>query len=823
MKSSLFILMCLLPVFACRGAVIIVDANGSSDFSKIQDAIKHDDYSPGDTILVKPGTYYENNISFMGRALVVTSEDPNDPNVVENTIISAASGYSVQFASDEGRDSVLTGFTIIGRGIYCYGTSPTISKNVIRDCQNRGIYGVESVGAAATPDISGNTIIDGDRHGIDDCQGPITGNIISGNGEGGLDSCDGTITNNIISNNSNNYGGGLRYCGGEITGNVISNNYAFFDGGGLYGCSGPVSGNIIIENEAHYDGGGLFYCEGSISHNIIAGNKSFDGGGIMDSGGAIYNNTIVGNRASGRGGAIFGPRGVVRNNIIAFNEADNVGGIYGLCNGACGNSYNLFWNDGGDFGGDVAKGPNDITGQSPRFATNGYWDTNDTPGDQSDDFWVDGDYHVKSEYGRWDPCNLLWVTDDKSSAAIDGGDPNDPNSDWRAELWPHGRCVNIGVYGGTAHASMSPNDVGNIADLDHDNVVIFKDLMLFTDWWGSKEGPLAADLDRVGGVNFPDYCIFAANWLAGLLPPIPDPLTWATEPDATSPDTIAMEATTAASNDDSGIEYMFWNTTLDVKSPWQDNPAWEDTGLDHSIEYSYRVKARNKGNLQETEWSEPASATIPAPQPPEPNPMTWKTVPYATSPYSIAMEATTATATYGSDVKYWFWNTTTDANSGWVDSPVWEDTGLSHSTTYSYRVKALDVNNGLDTAWSNPPVSAKTPPPESDPPIPLKMAFQDDVEIDGIPCKYDRDPFNSETLDWNVRMTAVEATDSSGGVEYFFQCTNSGGFSSGWQSERTYDRPIGGQHVDVWFKIRARDIYGNETDWSDTIRAMVCE
>ena len=834
MKSSLFILMCLLPVFACRGAVIIVDPCDPTKFNEIQDAIDDKDTKPGDTILVKPGTYNK-NISFWGMALIVTSEDPNDPNVVKNTIISVASGFSVTFDSGEGRDSVITGFTVIGHGIYCYDTSPTISKNVIRDCLNRGIYGDGSVGAA--PDISGNTIIDGDRHGIYDCQGPVMGNIISGNGEGGLRYCDGTITNNIISGNSSIYGAALWSCGGEIAGNIISDNYASLNGGGLHSCTALISGNIIVGNEAGSDGGGLSSCEGGISHNIIAGNQSYsDGGGLyMCSGPAssIYNNTIVGNRAY-NGAALNEWSGPVRNNIIAFNEAFDGGGIYGQS----GNSYNLFYrNIGGDFRGGAAQGPNDIRNTNPLFATDGYWDTNDTPGDESDDYWVDGDYHVKSEYGRWDPCNLLWVKDGVSSEAIDSGDPNDPDLDWKAELWPHGRRINIGAYGGTAHASMSPNDVGNIADLDHDNLVAFKDLMLFTgwwqsketplavsfkdvmlftDWWHSKEAPLAADLDRVGDVNFPDYCIFAANWMAGLLPPIPDPLTWATEPDASSSSTIAMEATTAVSTDSSNIQYRFWNTTLDIKSAWQDSPAWEDEGLPHSVEYSYRVKARNTGNLQETDWSDVASATIPLPRPPIPDPMTWKTVPYATSSSTIAMEATTADAAYGGDVKYMFWNITTDANTGWLDSPVWEDTGLEANKTYSYRVKALDVTSGLETAWSVPPVSAKTPPPESKAPTPDPMQWEE------IPCKCKEQ--GGDLLDYWVKMTAVEATDPSGGVMYEFKCTNNGAFSSGWQISREYKKKIGGQHVDVWFQVRAMDIYGNKTDWSDPpVRAEVCE
>ena len=36
----------------------------------------------------------------------------------------------------------------------------------------------------------------------------------------------------------------------------------------------------------------------------------------------------------------------------------------------------------------------------PCFADPGYWDPNGTPDDANDDFWVDGDYHLKSQGGR---------------------------------------------------------------------------------------------------------------------------------------------------------------------------------------------------------------------------------------------------------------------------------------------------------------------------------------------------------------------------------------------------------------------------------------
>jgi predicted outer membrane repeat protein len=119
------------------------------------------------------------------------------------------------------------------------------------------------------------------------------------------------------------------------------------------------------------------------------------------------------------------------------------------------------------------------------------------------------DYHLKSRAGRWDPNSESWVQDDVNSPCIDAGDPN---SDWTAELWPHGKRINMGAYGGTPEASMSLSDAGNIADLDTDGWVGYGDMMLFTDKWLYEAVLLSEDLNRDGIVNFTDFAIFADNW-----------------------------------------------------------------------------------------------------------------------------------------------------------------------------------------------------------------------------------------------------------------------------------------------------------------------
>jgi len=354
MKKVIVLLAFLLVAIPCQAEIIIVDPNGFGDFENIQDAINYSWH--GDTIIVKPSTYSE-SIYFNGRAITLTSEDPNDPNIIKSTIVSSSSSsYTVVFDFGEGIGSILTGFTITTRGIYCYASSPTITKNIIRDCDNRGIYGQYN----ARPLILQNKIIQNSGRGIESCGGPITNNIITEN-EGGIAHCQGTISNNEIINNSiaPGDGAGLYYCGGTIANNVISSNYCNNVGGGLYecngqivdnliainyagnggglrNCDGSITGNTILGNESQTVGGGLHYCDGNINNNIITGNKSGNfGGGLNNCRGSIYNNTIVGNIAYDAGAALYNCNTSVSKNIIAFNKANDIGGIYGLAGDPC--------------------------------------------------------------------------------------------------------------------------------------------------------------------------------------------------------------------------------------------------------------------------------------------------------------------------------------------------------------------------------------------------------------------------------------------------------------------------------------------------------
>jgi hypothetical protein len=67
-----------------------------------------------------------------------------------------------------------------------------------------------------------------------------------------------------------------------------------------------------------------------------------------------------------------------------------------------------------------------------------------------------GDYHLKSQRGRYVAASGSWVTDVVMSPCIDAGHPDEYPRD---EPVPNGERINMGAYGGTPYASQS-NSLG---------------------------------------------------------------------------------------------------------------------------------------------------------------------------------------------------------------------------------------------------------------------------------------------------------------------------------------------------------------------------
>ncbi len=107
------------------------------------------------------------------------------------------------------------------------------------------------------------------------------------------------------------------------------------------------------------------------------------------------------------------------------------------------------------------------------------------------------------------------------------------------------------------------------------------------------------------------------------------------------------------------------------------------------------------------------AANPPDVTPPTPNPMTWASVPTATSSSKITMTATTATDSESPPVQYYFECTNDPSkSSSWQSSTTYIAEGLTPLTEYTFRVKARDSYlTPNETGWSGTASATTLEPP----------------------------------------------------------------------------------------------------------------
>jgi len=263
-----------------------------------------------------------------------------------------------------------------------------------------------------------------------------------------------------------------------------------------------------------------YYCNATATNCIFTANSAVYGGAIetYTAGPVLANCTLTANSASISGDALFcdsyeqiHPSSVSITNSILWDSGDE---IFNNDNSTIVITYSNI------LGGWPGLGN---INDEPGFVLPGYWDSNNTPDEPNDDFWVDGDYHLKSRGWRWDAENNLWTQDDVTSRCIDAGNPGsplgkeplsvpgDPNNQWGRNL-----RIDMGAYGGTAQASIPPHGWAILSDLTNDGIVDFSDLENWTEDWLNNSLPLTnkpGDLDRNKIVDFFDFALFAQDWL----------------------------------------------------------------------------------------------------------------------------------------------------------------------------------------------------------------------------------------------------------------------------------------------------------------------
>ncbi len=215
-----------------------------------------------------------------------------------------------------------------------------------------------------------------------------------------------------------------------LAGLTITNAYGYYGGG--ISCTNNSSPNIskcVLKGNNAVKGGGGFSNQGGspkVTNCIFSGNSAESGGGLYDSSNTLVVNCTFTNNSTTSGGGIHNQGGALTlTNCILWNNtpaevhigAGTISATY--CN--------------------IKRG---FTGEGNIAADPLFADA------------ANGDYHLKSHGGRWNPASETWVIDGITSPCIDAGDPSSPVGD---EPQPNGGRINMGAYGGTAEASKSVN------------------------------------------------------------------------------------------------------------------------------------------------------------------------------------------------------------------------------------------------------------------------------------------------------------------------------------------------------------------------------
>ena len=219
---------------------------------------------------------------------------------------------------------IRNGKGILGGGIGCTATSPTIANNLITQNTSAGPGGGICCYNGSNPIIINNRIIDNLAAGDDADGGGIA--CMTGS-KGNLGSSPLIIGNLIARNRAEENGGGIAAKGIFVS-----------DDGQVVVPSAPqILDNLIVENLATEPplgdrslGGGAIACVDDgmaeiIANNTILANSGWHAGGILLVGGArdnplLVNNTLVGN--SGPALRWIGVNSIrIANNLVAFNTA----------------------------------------------------------------------------------------------------------------------------------------------------------------------------------------------------------------------------------------------------------------------------------------------------------------------------------------------------------------------------------------------------------------------------------------------------------------------------------------------------------------------
>jgi len=367
-------------------------------------------------------------------------DNPEFPSIWGNS-------YHVVTASGIDATAMLDGFTITG------------ARSIPEGPHGSGMYNDESSPTLINCIFSGNTTGESGGGMYNHNSNPVLLNCtFSGNtamrSGGGMynDKSSPTLTNCTFIENSGRGGGG----GGMYNTNsspmlsdcAFSGNSTTGSGGGMFNdSSAPTLLNCIFSgNSAQRSGGGMYNrytSQPTLTNCIFSGNSAGSGGGMESldaSRPTLFNCTFSANFATGNGGGISNIQDSTTKLVNCILWADTPDEIWAVSGTQRIRSLST-------------SGTVEITYSNVQ---NGW------PGEGNIDIYPqfadpeNGDFHLKSQAGRWDPISQSWVIDQISSLCIDAGDPGMPVG---LERFPNGGRINMGAYGGTPEASLSPRQL----------------------------------------------------------------------------------------------------------------------------------------------------------------------------------------------------------------------------------------------------------------------------------------------------------------------------------------------------------------------------
>ena len=331
--------LCAMAITARAAVLEVPDA-----YPTVQAAI--DAADPNDTIRVAPGTYYV-NLDMRGKAVILTSHDPTNPDIVVQTILDGSqptdpnNGSVITCWSGETGATRITGFTIRGGtgrpetvfppgfgwegtgggGVYCRGASPTITDNVFNGCSTTYAGAAIYCYLESSPVIRNNRFEDNFAHAYG---GAVWARFNS------LP----IIENNRFERNSCEVLGGALYLGNQSHARVVANLFSRnvstrLNAGAIYYFvqSNPtIAGNVFYANLALITGSAI-HGEGSSAAKIV-------------------NNTFVANQLTNPSSAtatiaVF-DASLISNNIVT----DSIGGgIQNASDGQATIRNNNLWNN----------------------------------------------------------------------------------------------------------------------------------------------------------------------------------------------------------------------------------------------------------------------------------------------------------------------------------------------------------------------------------------------------------------------------------------------------------------------------------------------